>query len=171
VLAALKKLTTASLKTRVAKLDASLVWPGKPGVPPEPVIPPLTASEQARYEVGRQLYTGTCAACHQTHGLGLEGLAPPLADSEWVLGSEQRLIRIVLHGVSGPIKVKGASYSLDMPAMGVFDDEQTAAILTYIRREWENGAPPVEPSTVRHIRALEARRTDAWRQEELLKIK
>jgi mono/diheme cytochrome c family protein len=88
-----------------------------------------------------------------------------------VLGSEQRLIRIVLHGVSGPIKVKGASYSLDMPAMGVFDDEQTAAILTYIRREWENGAPPVEPSTVRHIRALEARRTDAWRQEELLKIK
>lgn len=170
VLVDLRKLNTASLKARVAKLDASLVWPGKPGVPPEPVIPPLTAAQQARYDLGKELFTSTCASCHQTHGLGLEGLAPPLADSEWVLGSEQRLIRIVLHGVSGPIKVKGASYSLDMPAMGVFDDEQTAAILTYIRREWENGAPPIEPATVKQIRQLEARRTDAWRQEELLKL-
>jgi mono/diheme cytochrome c family protein/glucose/arabinose dehydrogenase len=170
VLADLRELGGASLKTRVARLDASLVWPGKPGVPPEPVIPPLTAAQQARYELGKELFTGTCAACHQTHGLGLEGLAPPLADSEWVLGSEQRLIRIVLHGVSGPLKVKGASYSLDMPAMGMFDDEQTAAILTYIRREWEHGAPPVEPATVKRIRRLEAGRTDAWRQEELLKL-
>jgi mono/diheme cytochrome c family protein len=169
VLAALKKLTTTSLKSRVARLDASLVWPGKPGVPPEPVIPPLTASQQARYDLGKQLFVSTCAACHQTHGLGLEGLAPPLADSEWVLGSEQRLIRIVLHGVSGPLTVRGVRYSLDMPAMGIFDDEQTAAILTYIRREWENGASPVEPATVKQIRALESRRTDAWRQAELLK--
>lgn len=169
VLAALKKLTTTSLKTRVAKLDASLVWPGKPGVPPEPVIPPLTALQQARYDLDKQLFVSICAACHHTHGLGLEGLAPPLADSEWVLGSEQRLIRIVLHGVSGPLAVLGVRYSLDMPAMGVFDDEQTAATLTYIRREWENGASPVEPSLVKQIRALESRRTDAWRQEELLK--
>ncbi|MBI5775710.1 MAG: c-type cytochrome [Verrucomicrobia bacterium] len=170
VLAELKKLGGGLVKTRVAKLDSSLVWPGKPGVPPEPVIPSLTAAQQARYDLGKELFTATCAACHQTHGLGLEGLAPPLADSEWVLGSEQRLIRIVLHGVSGPLKVKGASYSLDMPAMGVFDDEQTAAILTYIRREWENGAPPVEPTTVKQIRGAHASRTDAWRQEELLKV-
>jgi mono/diheme cytochrome c family protein len=171
VLAELKKLGGGLVKTRVAKLDASLVWPGKPGVPPEPVIPPLTQEQQARFESGKELFNGTCAACHQTHGLGLEGLAPPLADSEWVLGSEQRLARIVLHGVSGPLKVKGASYALDMPAMGVFNDEQVAAILTYIRREWENGAPPVEPATVKQIRTAHARRSDAWRQEELLKVK
>ena len=171
VLAELRKLGGGMVKTRVAKLDASLVWPGKPGVPPEPVIPPLTKDQQARFDLGRELFTSTCAACHQIHGLGLEGLAPPLADSEWVLGSEQRLARIVLHGLSGPLRVKGASYSLDMPAMGVFNDDQVAAILTYIRREWENGAPPVEPATVKQIRAVFANRTDAWRQEELLKVK
>ncbi len=169
-LAALKKLNTSSLKARVTKLDSSLVWPGKPGVPPEPVIPPLTKDQQAQFELGKQLFTGTCAACHQTHGLGLDGLAPPLADSEWVLGSEQRLIRIVLHGLSGPLRVKGASYSLDMPAMGVFSDDQLAAILTYIRREWENGAAPIATSAVKEIRAANAKRQDAWRQEELLKV-
>ncbi|MEW6303368.1 MAG: cytochrome C, partial [Verrucomicrobiota bacterium] len=74
------------------------------------------------------------------------------------------------HGVSGPLKVKGANYNLDMPAMGVFSDEQIAAILTYIRRDWENGASPVESETVRQIRQLESKRADAWRQDELLKV-
>ncbi|MEW6306955.1 MAG: c-type cytochrome, partial [Verrucomicrobiota bacterium] len=85
VLAELKKLGGSSIQARVARLDASLVWPGKPGVPPEPVIPPLTTVEQTRFNLGKELFATTCAACHQTHGLGMEGLAPPLADSEWVL--------------------------------------------------------------------------------------
>ncbi len=170
VLEELKKLSGTALQSRVAKLDAALVWPGKPGVPPEPVIPPLSSEQQAQFDLGRQLFTSTCAACHQPHGLGMEGLAPPLADSEWVLGSEQRLIRIVLHGVSGPLRVKGAGYNLDMPAMGVFDDAQVAAILTYLRREWEHGVAPVAPATARQIRQQEAKRQDAWRQEELLKV-
>jgi mono/diheme cytochrome c family protein len=97
-------------------------------------------------------------------------LAPPLVDSEWVLGSEQRLTRIILHGLSGPIKVEGRTYSLDMPALGVFNDEQVAAILTYIRREWEHTADPVEPATVKAVRAANSARTEGWRQEELLKI-
>ena len=54
--------------------------------------------------------------------------------------------------------------------MSVFNDEQLAAILTYIRREWENGAAPVAPSAVKEIRTAHAQRQDAWRQEELLKV-
>jgi mono/diheme cytochrome c family protein len=100
----------------------------------------------------------------------MDGLAPPLADSEWVLGSDQRLVRIVLHGLNGPIRVKGAGYNLDMPGMGMFDDEQIAGILTYIRREWEHGGAPVPTETVKKIRAETAKRQEAWSSAELLKI-
>src|SRR5262244_256617 len=44
-----------------------------------------------------------CAGCHGSDGLAREGEAPPLAGSPWVAGPETRLIRIVMHGVRGPI--------------------------------------------------------------------
>src|SRR6266852_6068012 len=66
----------------------------------------LTAEEQRRFEAGEVIYELTCIACHQDHGLGLESLAPPLAGSEWVLGSEERLVRIVLQGMRGRVSVK-----------------------------------------------------------------
>ena len=102
--------------------------------------------------------------------MGQEGLAPPLADSEWTLGSSQRLVRIVLHGLHGPINVKGKTFQLDMPALGVFDDDQVAAILTYIRREWGHTASPVEPEFVKKIRAETEKREEAWSEAELLTI-
>ena len=153
------------------KVTALLMWPGKPGAKPEPPVVPLTVAQQARFEMGKTLFTGVCAACHQPHGMGLEGVAPPLVDSEWVLGSEQRIVRIVLHGLTGPISVKGRSYRLDMPPLGVFTDEQVASILTYIRREWEHTAAPVEPETVQAIRAATSDQHESWLPENLLKIK
>lgn len=153
-----------------AKVATMLTWPGKPAPAGFKPPRPLTADEQTRFETGKALFAGVCAACHQPHGMGLDGLAPPLLDSEWVLGSADRVTRIALHGVRGPIKVKGATYSLDMPPMGIFGDEQLAAILTYIRREWEHGAEPISPEQVKAIRAAEAKRQDSWTQEELLKL-
>ena len=100
----------------------------------------------------------------------MDGLAPPLVDSEWVLGSEQRLTRIVLHGLTGPIKVNGRQWYLEMPSMGMFDDEQIAGILTYVRREWEHGGSPVKPETVKRIRTETAQRQEAWSASELLQI-
>jgi mono/diheme cytochrome c family protein len=100
----------------------------------------------------------------------MEGLAPPLADSEWVLGSEQRLARIILNGVTGPVQVNGRTYRLDMPGLGFFTDDQVAAILTYIRREWEHTATPVEPGTIKAIREATRTRTEGWREEELKAI-
>ena len=161
---------TAVDDARVAKAKALVTWPGKPGAKPEPPLVPLTAQQQARHEMGKVLFSGVCAGCHQPHGFGLDGVAPPLVDSEWVLGSEQRLVRLVLHGLSGPISVKGRSYRLDMPAMGVFTDDQVSGILTYIRREWEHTGAPVEPETVKAIRAATADRHEGWLPEDLLKI-
>ena len=169
-LAKLKSGIPKESRKSVDKLASLIVWPGKPGYKPEPEPTPLTAEEQARFALGKTLFAGTCAACHQLHGLGMEGLAPPLADSEWVLGTEQRLIRIVLNGLRGPIQVSGRSFRLDMPSMRAFDDNQLAAILTYIRREWDNTGAPVSASTIKSIRDATSSRQDAWTQTELKKF-
>jgi mono/diheme cytochrome c family protein/glucose/arabinose dehydrogenase len=170
-LAALKKSPDKSIKDLVKGVDDFVVWPGKPGVAPEPPVKPLTAAQATRFEQGRQLYAVSCGACHQAHGFGQEGLAPPLVDSEWVMGSEQRLARILLHGLTGPLTVKGQKYDLDMPAHGTFDDEQLASILTYIRREWEHTFDPIDPGAIKKAREAHAKREESWTQEELLKIK
>jgi glucose/arabinose dehydrogenase/mono/diheme cytochrome c family protein len=140
----------------------------------QPVVakgPPLSAADQKRFESGKAVYEATCLACHQPHGLGQEGLAPPLVGSEWIAGPENRLVRIVMHGLRGPIKVKKLAYELDMPALGVLEDEQIADVLTYVRREWGNTGAPVTVSTVKRIREETAKREDAWTELDLLKVK
>jgi mono/diheme cytochrome c family protein len=149
------------------RITPLIAWPGKPGyVPPSP-LPPLTVEAQKRYELGRQLFAGTCAACHQPTGLGKPGLAPPLADSEWVLGPEQRLARILLQGAEGPITASGVFFDSSMPSWAAFNDNQLAGILTYIRRSWENSAPTVEPEAVAAVRAGTTHRQRAWTAAEL----
>ena len=106
--------------------------PDKKGSP----VQPLSSEQKARFESGKELYAVICGACHQPHGNGQEGLAPALANSEWATGPEGRLIRVALQGIRGPIKVNGKVFELEMPAMLVLEDEQIAAVLTYIRREW-----------------------------------
>lgn len=158
----------AVAKPRLARLTDVIVWPGKAGVTPPPAVPPLTPAQQTRFEAGKTLYAGVCAACHQLNGRGLDGLAPPLQDSEWILGSHERPVRIVLQGVRGPIAVLGRIHTGDMPGFGgALDDEQISSILTYLRREWSHTAPPVDPEQVRAIRAATAGHTDAWSPEEL----
>ena len=151
-------------------LDDHLAWPGKPGVPPAPKVAPLTSQQQALFDRGRQVFTTVCAACHQPSGLGQEGLAPPLVDSEWLLGPEQRTIRIVLSGLSGPVTVDGFEYHLEMPAVGTLPDEDIAAVLTYARRSWEHAASPVAPETVRQVRQQTKNRAAPWTMQELMKI-
>jgi mono/diheme cytochrome c family protein len=133
---------------------------------------PLSTRQKELFELGQALYIGVCGACHQLHGKGQEGLAPPLVNSEWVLGSQQRLIRIVLHGLGGPIHVRGKeyTYSMEMPGLAVLDDEQIAGLLTYVRREWGHAARPVDPATVAEVRLQTEGRETTWTEAELLQI-
>ncbi len=169
-LAALEKSESKAVQERAKKIADLVTWPGKPRAAPEEAVKPLTPEEQKRFDQGKELYLISCGACHQPHGLGQDGLAPALADSEWVLGSPQRIVRIVLHGLHGPINVKGKPFQLDMPSLAVFDDDQIAAILTFIRREWGHTANPVEPELVKTIRAETEKREEAWTEAELLKV-
>jgi mono/diheme cytochrome c family protein/glucose/arabinose dehydrogenase len=170
--AALRKLNDKSVSQALSKLDPIVVWPGKPGAPVEKPVRPLDADEQARFTSGKALYELTCAACHQLHGMGQDGVAPPLVDSEWVAGKPDRLARIILHGVRGQISVLGKKYDLEMPALGgTFDDEQLAALITYVRREWDNPYDPVTKTAMAKVRLETAQRQDAWSEAELLKVK
>lgn len=167
---ALQRIQEAAITERLARIAPLLSWTGDGRSQPEPAIQPLTAAEEASRERGKELYTVVCGACHQPHGNGQEGLAPPLRDSEWTLGSERRLVQIVLHGVRDAITVKGQKWELNMPAFKeALEDQQIADALTYIRREWGHSASPVPVDTVRRIRADTATREDAWTEAELLK--
>ncbi|MBN9692298.1 MAG: c-type cytochrome [Verrucomicrobia bacterium] len=168
----LKKQTEPTVQERVTRLDPLLVWDGKAGYDAPVAARPLTAEEQASFNRGKELYPVICGACHQPHGRGQEGLAPPLLDSEWALGSEGRMIRISLHGVRDALTVKGVTWNLAMPAFApALSDEQLADLLTYIRREWGHTAEPVKTETVKAIRDQYADREDSWTEAELLKFK
>jgi mono/diheme cytochrome c family protein/glucose/arabinose dehydrogenase len=152
---------SGDLATRGATLLAVIEWPGKPGAA-EP-IRPLTADEQLRFNTGQEVYRNICQSCHQPDGRGQERLAPTLIDSELALAAPEIPARILLNGKEGPVGL--------MPPVGsVLSDEQIAAVLTYVRREWGQPGTPVEASTVREVRALTAGRARPWTNEELLAI-
>lgn len=109
---------------------------------------------------GGAIYAAMCAGCHQATGQGLPGVFPPLAGSEWVVGKAGTAAAIVLHGISGPIQVKGQDFNGTMPAFaGSLDDAEIAAVLSHVRRQWGNAAAPVTPEAVADTRAHHADRT------------
>lgn len=136
--------------------------------------------EQKVLRIGAQVYNGTCAACHLADGAGNPGLnIPPLAGSDWVLtNGPSRLIRIVLNGLNGPVKVNGTAYqgnamnpwrkTAENPS-GLTDDE-VAAVLSYIRNSWGNKGEFVTVDQVRAVSEATKARTDPWTEAELLAI-
>ncbi|HAB19099.1 MAG TPA: c-type cytochrome [Verrucomicrobiota bacterium] len=170
-LAALRELPTIEVRDRLARLEPLFVWPNKPGQTIAPATRPLTSDEEASFARGKELYPTICGACHQPHGRGQDGLAPPLLDSEWTLGNEARLIRIALHGLRDAVTVKGTTWNLAMPAFAeALNDQQVADVLTYVRREWGHTAPAVRAETVKAVREQNATREDSWTEAELLKF-
>jgi mono/diheme cytochrome c family protein len=170
----LRKSSDARLAAAAEAMAKQLNWPGKDGKP-LPVLPPLTAKHQALYDLGRKEYLALCAACHHPAGYGDAGKGPALLDSEW-LDNDERLVRLVLYGIRGPISINGEPFNhdgaLEMPGTyKALDDQKIAGILTFVRREWRDQASPIEPQTVTRIRAATATRTDQWTEKELLQIK
>jgi len=136
-------------------------WPGKPA-PPGSSAAPLTAEEQQRFAAGAEIYKNICMACHQPDGRGQERLAPPLAGSKFALANPVVPIRILLAGKEGSIGL--------MPPLGMLTDDQLAAVLTYVRREWGNNASAVDRSLVKEIRGLTASHTRPWTEPELTRL-
>ena len=120
----------------------------------------MTAEEQQRFDAGREVYRNICQACHQPDGRGQEKLAPSLVGSPLALAAPEIPARILLNGKEGPIGL--------MPPIGsALNDDQIAAVLTYIRREWGKTGTPVDPATVKDVREQTAGRTRPWTDAEL----
>ncbi len=79
-----------------------------------------------------QLFVANCSACHQRHGRGIPKAFPALAGDALVLGDQQGIVAVLLNGRGG------------MPSFRTqLNDEQLAAIASYVRGAWGNAATPV----------------------------
>ncbi|MDP2316400.1 MAG: cytochrome c [Pseudomonadota bacterium] len=117
---------------------------------------------------GAAVYGTRCAACHQADGKGIAGAFPPLAGSPWPTGDAGVPIRLVLHGLQGPIDVLGTPYQGVMPAFAAqLSDAEIAAVVTHVRGSFGNAAGPVTEAQVAEVRAATAGRKGAWTAAEL----
>jgi mono/diheme cytochrome c family protein len=126
--------------------------------PKAPLFKPeiIPTDEAGLRKLGERIYVN-CVACHQQTGEGTPNQFPPLNSSEWVAGdkaSVARLSRILIYGLQGEVNVRGNRFNGAMPAWGgLLKDYQIAAVLTYVRGNWDNKAGPVYAKDVAAARA------------------
>ncbi len=136
----------------------------------------LSPADQKVYELGAEVFQreSHCMTCHLSHGQGNANVYPSLVSSPWVNGSEERLVKMALHGMWGEITVHGKTYSPSrgVPPMTAFrtllKDDELAAVLTFVRNTWDNRASTIQPETVKRIREETIERTTFWLPEDLL---
>ena len=136
----------------------------------------LAGADRKAYEKGAEIYQreAHCMTCHQANGKGMGVIYPTLVGSPWVVGSEERLAKSVLHGLWGPMVVNGQTYdpARGVPPMTAFrallNDEETAAVLTFVRNTWGNKASPVSADLVAKVRKETGSRSTFWNPDELL---
>src|SRR5262245_14548755 len=133
----------------------------------------VLAAQPAKAVDGGQIFAAQCAACHQATGAGIPGVFPPLAGSEWALGKDALVVQILLHGISGGIEVKGTTYNGAMPPFGdKLSDDEIAAVASYVRSAWGNGAGKIEAATVKTARSATHDRAEPWKGgDELAQFK
>ena len=120
---------------------------------------------------GERLFESYCSACHQYDDQGM-GEAPPLENSPWVTGPAERLVRVLLHGVTGRIEIGGRVYDREMPGFGgVLSDEEAAKLATYTRSRFGADDATVTANEVARIRREHADRTKYWSADELLRLR
>jgi nitrite reductase (NO-forming) len=128
----------------------------------------MTGGLCAQDDLGKQVYSTVCIACHQPTGAGLPPVFPTLINTEYVNGSAERMAAIVLKGVMGPITVNGAAFNNIMPPQeAMLTDEKIAAVLSYVRGGFGNKAEPVKAEVVAEARKKFASKTTMWSEVEL----
>lgn len=140
--------------------------------------PKRTISEAERLlTMGKEIYSrdGYCATCHQPNGAGLESSGfPPLGGSRWVMGDRERLVKIMLNGLYGPIEVSGKKYPGNVPMTpygGMLNDEEIAAVGNYIRNAFGNTTSELlTPALVKQVREATKDKQGFYTPDELLKM-
>jgi mono/diheme cytochrome c family protein/glucose/arabinose dehydrogenase len=170
----LVKLKAAKVPAHMlSPLTAILTWPGETKYNLKRALRPLNEKEQKLFDEGRNIYKTLCAACHGPNGEGMPmpdkpdmKLAPPLAGSPRVMDKNNRFVtEILLKGLNGPLD--GVTYGGTMAPMEANTDEWCAAVLTYIRRSWDNSADPVGAGNVKKVRGWHKNMTVPFTEETL----
>jgi mono/diheme cytochrome c family protein len=123
---------------------------------------------------GRAIYAkeGYCITCHQADGRGLPAAGfPPLTGTKWVVGNEERFIKIILKGIMGQIEVNGKTYPGQVPMTpygGLLNDREIAAVATYVRNSFGNQASVIQPEKVKQVRAMAESKKDFYSPKQLL---
>jgi nitrite reductase (NO-forming)/hydroxylamine reductase len=100
---------------------------------------------------GKAVYERVCAACHQVTGVGVPGVFPPLADSDYLREDPVRAAEHVVNGLTGEIRVNGVVYNTAMPPMAYLSDVEVASAITYALQTW-NGDGSIQPAQVAAVR-------------------
>ncbi len=135
----------------------------------------LEGQERDLFVKGEEIYhrEGFCVTCHQPDGRGLSASQfPPLAGVEWVTGNEERLIKLTLKGIMGPIELEGKTYPGQVPMTpfgGMLNDEEIASVLTFVRNAFGNKASAISPDKVKEVREKIKDKEGFYQAGELLK--
>jgi len=135
----------------------------------------LEGASKKLFVKGEEIYNreGFCVTCHQSDGKGLSASQfPPLAKSPWVTGSEERLIKLTLNGLLGPLELMGKTYPGQVPMTpygGMLNDEEVASVLTFVRNAYGNNASPISPEKVKEVREATKDKEGFYSPAELLK--
>lgn len=134
----------------------------------------LKGNDLILFNQGRQIYAkeGYCITCHQPDGKGLEASGFPPLSGPWITGSDERLIKIALKGLLGPIEVDGKKYPGQVPMTpfaGLLKDDEVAAVLTYVRNSFGNKGAAISPEKVKQVRAATESKKDFYSPDQLLK--
>ncbi len=142
-----------------------------PSAPPSPAKQPTidlrSIQSSQQYAKGQQLFQSVCTLCHMEHGEGQPGTVPSLHGAPIATGDANAFARILLHGMEGPVEVKGVKYEGIMPPATFDSDEDLAAVITFVRNSWGNASGAVTPDLIAKVKSETQGRQKAWTAPEL----
>jgi len=107
-----------------------------------------TSSIAAEPAPGQLLYNKHCLACHQADGGGVPNMQPAIIGGSWVKGDARALALFVMSGGFDSASRKESDVGNVMPPFRQLADDELAAILTFIRQKFGDGASPVSAAEV-----------------------
>ena len=102
---------------------------------------------------GKKTYDRICSGCHMPDAKGIPDLSPALSRSKLVLGSSNKLIRVLLKGSAELKNDPMHNNKNEMPSQANLKDRRIANLLTYIRSNFGNKAPAITADEVKLERA------------------
>lgn len=115
----------------VKKEQVSQATSEKPGQKAE------AQSAKEKFPLGAKIYNEKCITCHMEDGKGVEGVYPPLANSDYLMADKERAVLQVINGSEEKMVVNGVTYNIPMPPQEVTKKE-AVAVVNFVLNNWDN---------------------------------